>query len=134
MKKPSLSSWKRKTQEVFNQYIRLRDCLETTGTPDYGVCITCGKNVQNKEADAGHFISVRYSITRFDERNVFLQCVYCNRWLHGALDAYFVALEKKFGREVVDELIASKSRIKKWTIPELQELYKTYTEKYNSLT
>ena len=42
VKQPSKATIKRRTWEVFSKFIRIRDCLNSTGCPDWGLCITCG--------------------------------------------------------------------------------------------
>lgn len=132
MKKKTLSKVKAETWTLFSKCIRLRDCLKTTGTKEHGKCITCGRLVKRQEADAGHYVSRRYTATFFDETNVHLQCKQCNSF--GMSDfavrkEYERQLEKMYG-EGYGVLLEDKAlEIKKYTIPELEELQKELKEK-----
>lgn len=42
---------------AFSKYVRIRDCLRTTGTTVAGVCVTSRKVIPMKGNDAGHFVS-----------------------------------------------------------------------------
>lgn len=83
MKKPSYKTLKKKLDTVFSRYIRLRDCFKSTGTPTYGVCVTCNKTVTYEESNAGHFMDRQHMATRWHEQNVNLQCVSCNKYNQG---------------------------------------------------
>lgn len=92
----SVSQWRKELQQVFNQYIRLRD--KGKG------CISCGKSLQGKY-DAGHFYSVgSYPNLRFHEANVHGQCVSCNQHRHGNLLEYAIGIEKRIGKTKLEEL------------------------------
>jgi hypothetical protein len=128
IKQISISSLKKKCWNQFSKYIRLRDCLKTTGSPDYGKCITCGRLVGITRADAGHFISRRFNSTLFDERNVHLQCKQCNGF-GGNLLEYRRQIIKLYG-EGADTLLEDKAtEIKKFTPQELIELEGYYKNK-----
>jgi len=49
---------KKELWPIFSQYIRLRDCLLTTGSIGCGECFTCDNPPQHRfeDLDAGHFI------------------------------------------------------------------------------
>ena len=123
-----------KLDEVFSKYIRLRDCLAYSGTPELGKCFTCDKETLYSEANAGHFISRKSMKIRWSEENVSLQCVYCNKWLRGNYIEYTVRLQRKYSVEVVDGLIAQKHMIYKHTIQELEILIDTYADKLLQLS
>jgi len=92
----SVSQWRKELQQVFNQYIRLRD--QGKG------CISCGKPLQGKY-DAGHYFSVgSYPNLRFHEANVHGQCVSCNQHKHGNLLEYGIRIEKRIGKAKLQEL------------------------------
>lgn len=117
----------------YSDYIKIRDCLETTGTIDEGICITCKKRITRFGNDAGHFIHNKKS-TYYDERNTHLQCKRCNKYLHGNLNLYAVAMVEKYGLEAVKELIIkSNQEIKQWKKFELQEMATYYRLKVKEL-
>lgn len=108
----------RELQQVFNQYIRLRD----RGKP----CISCGKTLQGKY-DAGHYYSVgSYPNLRFHEDNVHGQCVECNQHKHGNLIEYGINLPKRIGPKRVQALADSRAGVLKLTRDEIVEQIKAY--------
>lgn len=60
--------------------------------------------------------------TRFDLRNVNAQCIECNRFKAGNIEAYREALVLKIGENEVRELENAKRRIVKYSDRELREL------------
>ena len=119
------SDWLNLLQKVFNSYIRKRDQNKP--------CISCGKPIKGK-ADAGHFFSVgAHPELRFDEDNVFRQCVPCNRHLHGNLIEYAERLPLRIGIESFEALKARRGQVSKPSIPEIQELIKHYKQKIKEL-
>ena len=126
VKQPSKKTTKRKAWSAFSKYIRLRDCLKTTGTLTHGKCITCGKLLSISFCDAGHFVSRRYNSTLFDERNCHVQCRYCNRYLNGNLLEYRRQIINLYG-EGSDIALENKAKeIKKYAIENLTELERYY--------
>ncbi len=111
---------------VFNRYIRLRDSVD-----GWGSCISCAKVVQfgTSEWHAGHFIPSTYSPVRFDERNVNGQCKRCNRYKRGNLIEYRAALEKKIGKDQVEELLLLRNMPWKWDAEWLEEKILYYKNK-----
>ena len=81
-KRPTLSSMKEKVWLVFSPYIRLRDCLKTTGSIDWGECISCSETKPYSDLDAGHFVAKRGN-NYFSEKGVHAQCQSCNRFKGG---------------------------------------------------
>lgn len=58
------------------------------------------------QSDAGHFVGRGKLKTRYDERNVNIQCRPCNRFGEGRKVEYALALEKKYGPGTAAELMA----------------------------
>lgn len=126
MKKLSTAKLKKKLQIIFNQYIRLRDC----GEKGWAYCISCGKVLQYTQTQAGHFWSVgAYPAVRFDERNVHVQGACCNTFRHGNLLEYREGLIDKIGQQAYDELKRDRNQAKKYTVFDLQELIKIYSQR-----
>lgn len=112
-------------QVVFNSYIRERD--KGKG------CISCGTPLVNK-FDAGHYFSVGGNASlRFDEDNVFGQCVFCNQHKHGNLIEYGERLPLRIGKVAFEQLKARRNDVNKLSIPELIELTKEYKFKLKEL-
>ena len=111
-------------QQVFNKYIRLRD--------EGHKCISCGK--VPKKINAGHYFNANnHWSVRFDERNVHVQCEYCNTYLSGNLILYTPALIAKIGSDNYDELCNEARKTRKFTIEELKEIISTYKEKIKNI-
>jgi hypothetical protein len=102
----------------FSQFIRQRD---------KGICISCGKEDFWRKMDAGHYIPKTAGLSLyFDERNVNCQCTYCNRWMHGNLSRYAIALRKKYGENILEELDKERIKIKKISNEEYVSLIEMY--------
>ena len=125
MGKKSVSSLKKKADQVFSQYIRLRDA-DSNGYLD---CITCGREYHWKQAQAGHFVSRKVSLLRFDEQNVNGQCVGCNMFKGGEQYAYSRALDMKYGVGTAEKLWNRRFETHKFTIGELEALIEEYKER-----
>jgi hypothetical protein len=89
----------------FSKYIRIRDA-DNNG---YIRCISCGKIVHWKNADAGHFIKRQHIALRFNEQNVNAQCKLCNCFEQGNDIGYAKGLDKKYGPGTADKLRAMKN-------------------------
>jgi hypothetical protein len=125
------SEWLKLLQVVFNTFIRERDKNEN--------CISCNKSLigdnpqKPKKFDAGHFRSVGSNPQlRFNEDNVYGQCVHCNRDKHGNLLEYRKNLIEKIGIEKV-EYLENCNESNKLSIPEIQEKIKYYKDKIKQL-
>ena len=119
------SQWLRDLQKIFNQYIRLRDKDKP--------CISCGASLIGKY-DAGHYFTVgAYPNLRFNEDNVHGQCVHCNQHKHGNVTEYSLSLPLRIGIERFEQLLESRSKELKITIPEIQEKIKEYKQKIKEL-
>jgi hypothetical protein len=132
-KKVSVSSLKTKAWKIFSTYIRLRDCLATTGTTEYGKCITCGETVSFSEGDAGHWIPRKWNETLFDEKNVHLQCKNCNWSKGGNVHEYRRKIVEMYGEDEALELERRAWLHKKFTIHDLQDLIEELKVKISQL-
>lgn len=111
-------------QQVFNQYIRLRDQGKN--------CISC--NTKPKKENAGHFYSAgTHTNVRFDERNVHLQCEHCNSFLSGNLLAYRENLLAKIGIEEFERLTVDAMQTRKYSREELKEIIAIYKNKIKNI-
>jgi hypothetical protein len=111
-------------QQVFNQYIRMRDKDE--------LCISCQREPLKK--NAGHYMNANnHWAVRFDERNVNLQCEHCNTYLSGNLINYRENLIKKIGVDELADLEQKSKETRKYTIDELKEIITTYKKKIKEL-
>lgn len=119
-KKKGARYWTNKIDKVFHRYIRLRD----TNEHGYGECITCKTPLHFDRGQAGHFIGRQHKSTRWDERNVNLQCARCNCWGHGEQFLY----SKELGEELSDELLFLSRQIVKFSEAEYEEMYLKFKE------
>lgn len=108
-----LQATKKRAENIFHKYIRMRDCLETTGTITRGKCFTCGVLKSIEELEAGHFY---HNGNDFDERNLHAQCTRCNKYLSGNGVEYYPKMLARYGQEVIDELKAKKRQVQKPTL------------------
>lgn len=121
----SHSEWLNLFQKVFNTYIRTRDKNSR--------CISCETPLNGRKFDAGHYRSVGSNPQlRFNEENVWGQCVPCNRDKHGNLIEYRKGLIKKIGVEKVEYLENFNISVK-LSIPEIKEKIKEYKEKIKAI-
>lgn len=128
--------WKNKAWEEFSRFIRIRDAIETTKTKDTLVCCTCGQGYPAFGvgcAQAGHFIPGRGNAILFDERGVHGQCYNCNHTLKGSWPAYLEFMKRKYGQEVIDELLQNKNKVLQYKGFELEEIRDKYKMKYEKL-
>lgn len=92
---------KHRAWDAFSKYIRLRDADENGMVK----CISCDDVKHWKEMQAGHFVAASVSLAlRFDERNVNTQCPKCNCWDDRSIHRYTIAMRKKYGPDIVEEL------------------------------
>jgi hypothetical protein len=112
-------------QKVFNTYIRTRDKDKN--------CISCNKKLVGKY-DAGHFFSVgAYPNLRFNENNVFGQCVHCNRDKHGNVKEYDLRLQNILSIEEYNQLLNDRNKPALLTIEDIKELIAIYRVKTKEL-
>lgn len=123
MKKSELTKYKDKAQSIFNAYIRERDRdLDGKWT-----CICCGNRID--KPNAAHYAPVKlYPTLRFDEQNVNVSCIFCNR-TEGNSIGYRRGLIKKIGEKAVINLetkaLDPNKRIV-WDIPSLKMIINKY--------
>jgi len=111
-------SFKKILWRFFSKYIRQRD---------KGLCISCGKQSTWKDMDAGHYIPKTAGLSiYFDERNVNAQCRRCNRFLHGNLSQYAIALRKKYGDDILEELEKQRQKKVRFDIDDYREMIDYY--------
>lgn len=130
------ASEKQKLWKAFAEWVKLRD------SPNgYGECISCDKLVKYPNSDglahAGHLYpkSVVYNSLYFHERNVNLQCHFCNTHLEGNTLAYREGLIKRYGEYAIEELEEAKAlgMTKKWHDDDYKELAAEYRKKSRAI-
>jgi len=133
MRKKTIKGLKEELWKIFSKYIKIRDCLIATGSPEQGECFTCNETGHILKFQAGHFISGRHNAYLFSERGVHTQCVKCNLTLGGNPHEYRRQMVKLYGEEMTMQLEEEAKQIKKFTISELEELIEYYKQKTKEL-
>jgi hypothetical protein len=76
--------------------------------------------------EAGHWLRSVHTATRFREENVNGQCSYCNRF-HDSEYEYGLAMLRKYGKPIVDELISLKHKEVRLRRQDLLDLIAKYS-------
>ena len=129
----SITALKKKAWDWFSKYIRLRDCLITTGTKERGRCITCEREKPFNELQAGHFIDSRSKNVLFVEEIVHAQCKQCNLFKNGNKTVYRPKMVEIYGERKVEEfeqLINLPTA--PWDKEDLKEIARYYEEEYKT--
>ena len=103
---------------ILQRIVRLKAADEN----GYCQCVTCGRVKMWNEMDGGHFISRKYTAHKLAEENIHPQCKGCNGPMGGALDRYTLYMVDTYGRDYVDELIATKGQTRKYSRAEILEV------------
>ena len=106
-------------------------CKELVRKRDGNVCVICGKSgLEGSGWHTGHFIpsSTCGALLRYDLRNLHSSCYNCNINLGGNGALFLIALEKKYGRDFVNNVIRDKQKIIKADIIFYGEKIETYIE------
>ncbi len=131
-KKPTVTKLKKKLDTIFSKYVRLSHADKS----GFVKCFTCDvKKYWEKDGmQAGHFISRKHTITRWDLKNVMPQCYSCNCHFYGRQFIFGKNLDKKFGSGTAESLLQKSRKMQKNTVADLQDLIKLYTDKLDKLT
>lgn len=133
VKQPSKRTLKVHAWQVFSQFIRLRDCLQTTGTMTRGKCITCEKEFPYEKLQAGHFIPGRHNANLFSEKDCHAQCRACNIWKHGSPLEYRRAIIRLYGKGYEEVLEMEANQIKQFTTQDLKDKAEYYKKEIKRL-
>ena len=128
----TVSSYMKYTLDpLFSKYIRLKEAVKANG---YVKCVTCGAIREwDDQMEAGHYISRDKKATKYDERNVHVQCKSCNNYHSGEIAEYAVYLVSEYGQNILLELVRKGREYKKFTLDELKQMAKKYREKIKEL-
>ena len=120
-KRKTVRQLKKVAWDLFSKYIRLCDCLRTTGCSSFGLCITCGKRYHFKLLQAGHFVPGRHNANLFNERGCHAQCYNCNINLKGNTLEYRRQIIKLYGVGADEEIEVEARQVKQYKLLELEE-------------
>lgn len=94
--------------------------IEEADDNGYVSCVTCGVTRQwNDGIQGGHFISRVKTAHKLKPDNIWPQCKKCNGPLRGNHHAYTLFMVDRFGREYVDDLLATQNETRKYSRPEI---------------
>ena len=112
----------KKLWSLVSLYVRKRDA---------GKCFTCPARKPVNEMHCGHYhdASVSNPELNFDLRNLNCQCPGCNLFKSGNKVIYAYNLTKKYGINILDELMELKNKVIKWSAEDYEEKIKYYEGK-----
>jgi len=123
-KKLTRSKLVKKLDNIFSQYIRLSNSVN-----DIAECVTCNKKDHWKKMQCGHFQSRKHYSTRWDERNVAVQCAGCNVFRYGEQFKFSLYL----GVKLSEELLQKSRETVKFADVDLLEMIEHYSNKVKLL-
>ena len=123
-KKLTRSKLVKKLDNIFSQYIRLSNSVN-----DIAECVTCNKKDHWKKMQCGHFQSRKHYSTRWDERNVAVQCAGCNVFRYGEQFKFSLYL----GVKLSEELLQKSRETVKFADVDLIEMVDYYSNKLKLL-
>lgn len=132
-KRKSVPRLKRKLWSVFSRYVRLRDCMATTGTLTRGCCITCGVEFPFNQLQAGHYIAGRNNAVLYNEEMVHAQCAHCNFTLEGNHPKYTKAIIRMYGEDAPNRMELESERTFQYSALDIEELTCYYKEEIGKL-
>lgn len=128
-KKETVSSLKKKLDDIFSKYIRLRNADENGMVK----CFTSDKIMHWKEAHAGHFISRRHLGTRWHPINVQVQSPKENLFNQGNAPEFGKRILEQYGQKHYDELFYQAKNIVKMERWFYEVSIESYTKMVNKL-
>lgn len=115
--------------KIFSIFIRLKNA-DTNGMVR---CITSGKFLHWKDADAGHFITRNNMATRWNEQNVNPQSRGDNRFLSGRQYEHGLSIDRRHGVGTAEKLLIKSKGQCKFHDFELQSMIKHYKDQVKNL-
>lgn len=125
----NISELKKKLDEVFSKYIRLRNADENGMVK----CFTSDKIMHWKDSHAGHFISRRHLSTRWNEINVQVQSVAENIFNQGNAPEFGRRIISLYGADKYEELYMLSKYATRYTRFFYETMIQEYTNKVNEL-
>ena len=92
-----------KAWKAFSRLKRVIDCMEYSGLPFVGQCITCRRQYHITYLEAGHCLTGRSNGVLFSRELVNAQCNYCNMIMHGCIKKYKKLMKAKYGEEQFEQ-------------------------------
>ena len=130
MAKSTLRTYIKNTADpVFARLVKMQE-MDEHGRAK---CVTCGKQLEVWEMDAGHYINRRHLSVRYDPWNVHVQCRKCNGFLEGEKDAYTLYLINRYGKGILEELNRKKNQKRDYDLIKLKEMVKVWRAEMDKL-
>jgi len=129
LKKKTIPKLKKDLDAIFSKYIRLK--YSKNGITH---CYTCGRPHEWKWIQNGHYVSRRYTATRWDEGNCKPQCISCNLYNEGMKNVFAINLVREYGVEHLEKLEIKKNNKSKMDRFAYETLINDYKEKVSKLT
>jgi hypothetical protein len=110
--------------------------LKASDHNGYCQCVSCGVTKHWKEMQGGHFIPRGNSTTKLMEENIHPQCMGCNAFGMKYGDAekqYTLWMIDHYGRDFVDELLATKGKTHKWVRADVEALKVGFSDQIKSM-
>ena len=124
---------KAKAWESFSRWVKVRDCLATTGVPFVGVCITCNCRFHIRVLQAGHCFPGRKNGRLFQKELVHAQCRMCNEGGHGKPKEYREAMDAQYTKVKVDAWEIEGGKVIHDRDMDFEGIEAKYKEKTNAL-
>ena len=132
-KERTLKTARKHAWDAFSKWRRLKGCLESTGTKEFGRCFTCGMVKKFKDLQCGHFVPGRGNAVLFDEMGTQLQDVRCNIFKGGEQLLFRQNLVKLYGEATVQALELKRNMTRKISIGEYDLIRQHYEKEYELL-
>lgn len=132
IKRVSRGQLVKQLDNVFSQYIRLRDAVDVLGELS-ATCVTCGDTKPWKQMQNGHYESRGHYPTRWSEDNCHVQCVACNVFRKGNYTNYARFMIDKYGADKLEELHIKATTNAKISTPEIREMIDKYKTKVKEI-
>lgn len=128
MRKISTKGLRKKAWDLFSIWVRQRKVDDDVMPEGANKCVTCGV-IENWKygLQAGHYIHGKNWMSGMDERNVWPQCVKCNKYLSGNAIPYSQFLLKKYGINIIETLQELRCQGWKPSRQELEDIVKRYS-------
>jgi hypothetical protein len=114
---------KKKTRKTKSAIIRKLDKIFSEIVRSKGYCVKCNKDGATVQLQTAHIFSRTYKSVRWDYHNSLCLCAGCHFWAHRNPVLFTEFVKSYLGDLGYETLKMSASCTKKWTIPELEDLY-----------
>ena len=130
VKEQSLSVLIKTCDEVFSEFVRVRDARPFSGLVD---CFICGVTIPWRSSHAMHYIDRDQMSVRYDEINVNAGCQSCNCLDDDHRESYRHVMIIRYGIEEVKRIEFAFRSLRKFMRPELHEMIGYYKGRIKEL-